>query len=110
MNWKPTRNLTEKDLQSGMKLVIGDGLASEAMTTLTGGTFLVAMAVLLGASNFQIGVLAALPTFTNIFQLISIWLVRRFNNRRAVSVVCSICARTPLILAGMMILFLPEAD
>ena len=109
MNWKPTRNLTEKDLQSGMKLVIGDGLASEAMTTLTGGTFLVAMAVLLGASNFQIGVLAALPTFTNIFQLISIWLVRRFNNRRAVSVVCSICARTPLILAGMMILFLPEA-
>jgi MFS family permease len=109
MNWKPTRNLTEKDLQSGMKLVIGDGLASEAMTTLTGGTFLVAMAVLLGASNFQIGVLAALPTFTNIFQLISIWLVRRFNNRRAVSVLCSIFARIPLILAGMMILFIPEA-
>ncbi|KIC93800.1 MFS transporter [Flavihumibacter solisilvae] len=109
MNLKPTRNLTEKDLQSGMKLVIGDGLASEAMTTLTGGTFLVAMAVLLGASNFQIGMLAALPTFTNIFQLISIWLVRRFNNRRAVSVLCSIFARIPLILAGMMILFLPEA-
>ena len=83
-------------------MVIGDGLAAEAMTTLTGGTFLVAMALLMGASNFQIGLLAALSTFTNLFQLISIWLVQRFNNRRAIVVVCSFLARSPLIVIGII--------
>jgi len=83
-------------------MVIGDGLAAEAMTTLTGGAFLVAMALLMGASNFQIGLLAALSTFTNLFQLISIWLVQRFNNRRAIVVVCSFLARSPLIVIGII--------
>jgi MFS family permease len=85
-------------------MVIGDGLATEAMTTFTSGTFLIAMALLLGASNFQIGLLAALPTFTNIFQLISIWLVRRFNNRRAISVICALLARIPLVIIGLLCL------
>lgn len=82
--------------------MIGDGLAAEVMTTFTGGAFLVAMALLMGASNFQIGLLAALPTFTNLFQLVSIWLVRRFNNRRAVTVIFSILARLPLIAVGLL--------
>lgn len=82
-------------------MVIGDGIAAEAMTTLTGGSFLVAMALLMGATNFQIGLLAALPTFTNLFQLISIWLVRRLNNRRFISVTGSLLARTPLIIVGI---------
>lgn len=85
-----------------MNLVIGDGLTSEAMTTLTGGAFLVAFALLLGASNFEIGLLAALPTLVNVFQLISIWLVRRFNNRKAISVICSWLARLPLVIAGSL--------
>src|SRR5690606_17806334 len=78
-----------------------------AMTTLTGGAFLVAMALLLGASNFQIGLLASLPTFTHASQLISIWLVRRYNNRRAVAVLCSLLARIPLLITGCIALFLP---
>lgn len=69
MKLTPTRNLTESQVQSGLKLVTIDGLAAEAMVAFTGGTFLVAMALQLGASNFQLGLLAALPTFCNIFQL-----------------------------------------
>ena len=76
------------------------------MTTLTGGAFLVSMAVLIGATNFQIGLLASLPMFTNIFQLLSIWLVRRYNNRRAVSVICSVLARIPLLIIGAICLML----
>lgn len=96
--------LTEAEVKKGLKFGIGDGLTTEAMTTLTGTTFLVAMALLLHASNFEIGLLAAFPTFTNIFQLISIWLVRRFKSRRLVSVACSIVARIPLILTGLVVL------
>jgi hypothetical protein len=102
MKWQPKKKLTEAEVKTGLKLVIGDGLATEAMTVFTGGAFLVAVALLLGASNFEIGLLAALPTLTNVFQLISIWLVRRYNNRRVISVICSILARVPLIAIGVL--------
>ena len=72
------------------------------MTTLTSGTFLVAMAVQLGASNFQIGLLAAMPTLTNVFQLIAIWLVQRYNNRRIVTVIANLFARFPLFIVGLL--------
>lgn len=110
MNLRPKKEaLTEEEINKGLKRVIGDGLAAEAMTTLTGGAFLVAMALLMGANNFQIGLLAALPTFTNLFQLISIWLVRRSNNRRAVAVICSLLARIPLVIIGSLPFFFPSS-
>jgi hypothetical protein len=93
---KPKERLTAQEVDTGLKLILKEGLTTEAMTTLTGGTFLVAFALLLGANNFQIGLLASLPTFTNIFQLTSIWLVRRYNNRRAVSVICSVLGADPV--------------
>ncbi len=104
MDLRPKKVLSEQEVSNGLRLVIYDGLAAEIMTTLTGGAFLVAMAVLLGAYNFQIGLLAALPTFTNIFQLAAIWLVRRFNSRRGISVFSSVLARIPLILIGIIVL------
>lgn len=104
MDWTPKAQLTDAEIRRGLKMVIGDGLAAEAMTTFTGGTFLVAMALLLGASNFQIGVLAALPTFTNVFQLLSIWLVGRFRNRRLIAVGCALLARIPLLIIGLLTL------
>ena len=99
---KPRERLTHEEVQKGLDTVLQEGMTTEAMTTLTGGTFLVAFALLLGANNFQIGLLASLPTFTNIFQLTSVWLIRRYNNRRAVSVICSVLARIPLIIIGIL--------
>lgn len=107
MNLQPKKELTEAEIQRSLRFVIGDGLTTEAMTVLTGGAFLVAMALLMGANNFEIGFLAALPTFTNIFQLISIWLVRRFNNRRLIAVVCSLLARAPLVIISTLLVLFP---
>lgn len=104
MNLKPKDTLTEEEIQKGLKIVIWDGLSSEVMTTFTGGAFLVSMALLLGASNVEIGILAALPMFTNIFQLLSIYLVGKYNNRRAVTVYCAFLARIPLIIVGILVL------
>ncbi|TCK83589.1 MFS transporter [Albibacterium bauzanense] len=103
---KPKPELTESEVQKGLKMVIWDGLTAEVMTSFTEGAFLIALAILLGANNLQIGLLAALPMFTNVFQLLSIWLVRKYNNRRAVAVYCSFLARIPLIIIGCMILWL----
>ena len=104
MDLRPKQQLTNAEVKKGLRMVIGDGIAAEAMTTLTGGAFLIAMALLLGATNFQIGLLAALPTITNLFLLISIWLVRRYKNRRAIAFIGSLLARIPLIIVGIMAL------
>src|SRR5215203_2537320 len=102
MNLKPSKHLSQKQITRGLHLVIKDGLAAEAMSALTGGTFLVAMALQLGASNFQIGLLAALPTLTNVFQLLAIWLVQKYNNRRIISVLGNGFARFPLLVIGLL--------
>lgn len=102
MNLKPSEHLSQRQVATGLNLVVKDGLAAEAMSVLTGGTFLTAMALQLGASNFQIGLLAALPTFTNIFQLLAIWLVQKYNNRRAIAVMANGFARFPLLVIGLL--------
>lgn len=102
MNLHPSKTITEQQLNKGLKNVTIDGLSAEAMVVFTSGTFLTALAIHMGASNFQLGLFAALPTFTTIFQLAAIWLVRRFNNRRLITVVFNFLARLPLIAIGIM--------
>ncbi|HEX6981439.1 MAG TPA: MFS transporter [Balneolaceae bacterium] len=102
MKLKPSDQLSRRDTLRGLDLVIKEGLTAEAMITLTGGTFLTALAVLLGASNFQIGLIAALPSLTNAFQILAIRLMQRYNNRRAIAVVCNGLARLPLLLIGAL--------
>ena len=110
MDLRPKEILTESDITRGLRIVIWDGLTAEAMTAFTGGAFLIAMALLLGANNVEIGILVALPMFTNIFQLISIWLVSKYQNRRAVAVYCAFLARIPLLLIGCMVWWSPDSS
>ncbi|MFH1904526.1 MAG: hypothetical protein ABIK53_03245 [bacterium] len=77
--------LTEEEVRSGLRTVIKDGLTSQTMVTLTGGIFLVAFALKLGASNMTIGLLAAIPPLTQLLQIPSIYLVEKVRNRRAIT-------------------------
>lgn len=86
--------LTEEEVQSGLRAVIKDGLASQAMVTFTGGAFLVAFALKLGASNLMIGLLAAIPPLMELVQIPSIYLVEKVRNRRVISVYASASSRT----------------
>ncbi|MDB5023225.1 MAG: transporter [Mucilaginibacter sp.] len=102
MRLKPVETVSDSQLNSGLKLIIADGLSAEAMVVFTSGTFLTAMAIHMGASNFQLGLFAALPTFTTIFQLLSVWLVQKFNNRKLVTSAFNLLARVPLLAVGIM--------
>jgi MFS family permease len=84
MRFKVQDELTEVEVQSGLRYVIKDGIASQAMGILTGGAFLVAFAIKLGASNFVIGMLAAIGPLAQLLQLPSIFLVEKIRNRRAI--------------------------
>jgi len=63
------------------------------MDTLTGGAFLVAFALLLGASNTVVGLLAAISPLTQLLQLPAIYLVDRMASRKTLVVFSSFFSR-----------------
>jgi MFS family permease len=99
--------LTEAEVQSGLRAVIRDGLASQVMVTFTGGVFLVAYALKLGASNVTIGLLAAIPPLTQLIQIPSILLVERIRKRRLISMFGSASSRIFWLLIAVSPLILP---
>jgi MFS family permease len=99
--------LTEEEVQSGLRAVIRDGLASQAMVTFTGGAFLVAFALKLGAPNLVIGLLASIPPLMQLLQIPSIYLVEKIRNRRAISVYASTISRTMWVLIAILSVLLP---
>lgn len=78
--------VNENQVKSDLSWVIKDGVASQAMGILTGGAFLVAFAVQLGASNFVIGLLAAIGPLAQLIQLPSIFLIEKIRKRRAITI------------------------
>ena len=101
MVFEVKESLTKEEVDHGLKLVIRDGLATQAMVTLTGGIFLVAFALQLGASNTVIGLLAAIPPLAELLQMPAIYVIDRVQKRRLVVVAASLVARlfwVPIIL------------
>ena len=85
--------LSQAEVRQGLGFVVRDGMAGQAMASLTGSAFLVAYALHLGASNAVIGVLAAIPHLSQLFQIPAIYLVEKIKNRRAISVVVLMTGR-----------------
>jgi hypothetical protein len=52
-----------------MKISAYEAFPAQIFVTLTGGVFMPAFALALGANNFYIGALAAIPFFANLFDL-----------------------------------------
>lgn len=90
-------SLTENEIESGLTAVLKDGLASQVMATLTGGVFLVGFALALDASNFYIGLLAAIPAITQLLQIPAIYLVERLRARKVISFYSALFARLSLL-------------
>lgn len=93
MWFKTEEKLNDKQIDVALKNVIRDGIASQTMGILTGGAFLVAFAVKLGASNFVIGLLAAIGPLAQLLQLPSIFIVEKIRNRRLISVIAASISR-----------------
>src|SRR4051812_13100021 len=105
MFFKPHKELDQAQVEAGLKTIVAEGLAAEAMIAMTGGTFLVAIAIHLGATDFQIGLLAAIPMLANLFQLSAIWILKKYNSRKLLGIIGNILGRVPLLIIGIIPLF-----
>ncbi|MFG0251052.1 MAG: MFS transporter, partial [Phycisphaeraceae bacterium JB051] len=107
--FKPQTQITEKQVKSGLNALLLDGMCSQVMGVFTGGAFLVAFALLIGASNKTIGLLAAVGPATQILQIPAIYLVDRLRLRKAMVCACCIIGRCFWLVAAAIPWFLPEA-
>lgn len=78
-----TDHIPESDIIKGSKMVTIDGFCSMGMGALQGGVFLSAFALALGATNYEIGLIASVAFLSQFMQLPGLYLLKQVQKRRA---------------------------
>ncbi len=97
------------ELRDSVPWIVRNGIGIQIMETLAVGAFLTAFAVQLGASNFVIGLLAAVPHLSQLAQLPAMLVVDRLRDRKKVYFLSGMVARPMLLVIGAAA-FIPVAD
>lgn len=106
-------NLDAKEQSSMLvnseRWIFRNGVGIQIMETLAVGAFLTALAVDLGATNFTIGLLAAIPHLAQLGQIPALALIARYRQRRRLYLLSGAIAR-PMLLVIAVAAFLPNAS
>jgi len=102
--WKGSADqVTDKGVQVGLRALLYDGVCSQVMDNLTSGAFLVAFALLLGASNTVVGLLAAAcPVTQLVLEIPATDLVNRTARRKALVVLSSFLSRVSWLVVAVI--------
>ncbi|MHC4674583.1 MAG: MFS transporter [Planctomycetota bacterium] len=106
--FRPKDQLQEEEVSQGLRMLMYDGMCSQVMGVLTGGAFLVAFAVLLGASNTVIGLLAAIAPLTQILQIPTIFVVDKIRLRKFLVVASSLLSRLSWLIVATLPWLVPS--
>ena len=94
--------LTEEERQKGMKYAVYEGASASAMYAIS-GSFLTLFALALGANNFMIGLVVALPALVAAFSYIAVaYFIESYGNRKKVCVIASFLSRVMWIFVGLV--------
>ena len=80
--FRPRPTLTDEEISNGLRWLTFEGIASMGFGSIAGSGFLAAYALILGANNLQIGILAALPFITQPLQIPMIIVIERLRRRK----------------------------
>lgn len=95
------------EIERSLHYSIVEGTYSTVMGNLTGGVFLTGFALSLGAGNFQIGLLAAIPALASLVQIPASYFVEQSGLRRKISLRFAVIARSiwiPIALLPVLVL------
>ncbi|RMG55601.1 MAG: MFS transporter, partial [Acidobacteria bacterium] len=90
------------EVRRSLSLSLYDGFFASVYAVLTGGFFLTGFALSLGATEWEIGLLAALPFVANWFQFVGSYLVQRMGRRAPVCVWTATTARLLWLLVALL--------
>ena len=96
--FRPKPSLSDKEIALGSRMLVWEGMCSNAMFSVVTSGLLAAYALALGANNLQIGIISAIPFITQLAQIPSVLLVERYKSRKAIS--------TVTFLVGQLLWFL----
>lgn len=78
--------LAPSEVRYGLKLSLIEGMFAQVHISLTAGAFLTGFALLLGAGNMTLGIVAAMPFLIQPLQLFGAWLIERVGKRKPLAV------------------------
>ena len=84
---RPTPEMTEQDTRTGLRNMTWQAVAAAGADGLASGGFLAAFALILGASNFHIGIMTAIPFIVQPLQILAVVMVERIRMRKIVAVI-----------------------
>lgn len=99
----PAKRRKESPRRRGLKLALYEAGLANVFTELTSGPRQIGFALLLGARDFQVGMLSALPHLANLSQLTASFLLEHTGKRKALTLVTSGLSR----LVWLAIILLP---
>ncbi|HEU0021335.1 MAG TPA: MFS transporter [Dehalococcoidia bacterium] len=102
----PRASMSERETARGMRVGIWQVAAAGGLEGITTGGFLAAFALVLGATNLQIGILTALPFFMQPIQIPAMLLVERLRLRKAVAVPAYFFAQSSWIPIALIPIFI----
>ncbi len=94
---RPSPTLTNDDVRSSLRMMIWDGVTSEALATIQIMGYLAAYALALGANNLQVGIVSAVPFASLVVQLPAILIIERFRARKAIGLPAWLLAQLLMI-------------
>ena len=106
--------LSEGDVQRGLKMLMANAAFGMGAGALQGGIFLSAFALAIGATNYEIGLLATVAFVSQLMQLPGLYLVQKLGMRRGITVVAAGISRLlwifiiliPVLFVGKGVSFL----
>ncbi|OPZ79101.1 MAG: Major Facilitator Superfamily protein [Alphaproteobacteria bacterium ADurb.Bin438] len=105
MNIYPKKDFNIKDVRASLKPLSIAGVMAKLMDTFCAGTFLIAYALELKASYFEIGILTSLVHFGNLFQIPMAYLIEKYHYRKLLLALSHVVARAGLFATSMLIFF-----
>lgn len=104
--FQPQPTLTPGQVSRGLRWMTVDGAATMGFGSITGSGILAAFALLLGANNLQIGILAALPFMTMPLQVVTVAVVERFRRRKMIAIPVWLAAEAVWIPIALIPVFM----
>ncbi len=102
----PKPELTKQEISHGLHMMTWEGIVSNGYLSITTSGLLAAYALALGADNFQIGILAALPFMMQLLQIPTVFLVEKIRRRKLIAVISAIIAQSLWIPAALVPLYM----
>ncbi len=96
--------LSDQDVKRGLRISVVEGSLANLHAVLTGGVFLTGLAVYLGASDIEIGLLSSIPAFLTPAGFIAAILVSWIGHRKGITVFSSGLGRALFLVPGIVVL------